>query len=156
MGFASPDMLSNEGTVPMDHIKILPFFKAFPPKPETLERKRAVWISTGTYGSPLIIDEKGWLLDGYASYLLMCENHERVADVRIKKSPRAVLLAGPPGGRYAAYVVNMGVARRVGPKSTVVLYTGGRVRILEARNIDFNEFRRATDARGMVLPGWHL
>lgn len=140
--------------VSLDNIKILPFFSACPPRPETIERKRAVWISEGSYGGPLVIDSDGWLLDGYASYLVMRDNGEHAAMARIRRDPRAILLAGPPGKRYAPYSVSMGVARRAGPHSRVVLWADGQIKFLEARNLEFNDFRAASDAKGIVLPGW--
>lgn len=154
LSIPKPPLFEDVRMVSLDYIKILPFFSACPPRPETIERKRAIWISEGSYGSPLVIDNDGWLLDGYASYLIMRDNGEHTATAYIRRDPRAVLLAGPPGKRYAPYSVSMGVARRAGPHSRVVLWADGHVKLLEARNLEFNDFRKASDAKGIVLPGW--
>lgn len=55
---------------PLYKIIILPEMISHPPRPDNLAAKYTYYIRTGNFLSPIIIDKKNNLTDGYITYLI--------------------------------------------------------------------------------------
>ena len=86
----------------VDEIKIFPFFRDNPPKPEKLRRKEEYFQRNGRFESEVVLDTSGNLIDGYTTYLLARKyNVERVA---VRYGRRQVIWAAHrPGGKLYAW-----------------------------------------------------
>lgn len=56
--------------IPLSKITIPPEMLSHPPRPDNLAAKYTYYIRTGNFFSPIIIDKKKTLTDGYITYLI--------------------------------------------------------------------------------------
>ena len=136
----------------MSRIRILPSFQACPPRPEKLERKRAYYRENGQYDRFLSTDGHGWLVDGYATYLVMKENGESVATVDIAKNIWPGIGCEDKAGKRDWYSVPLRLARKLKPGGRVVLLANGGIRVLKVRQIELFSCRPCWPAHGFSLP----
>ncbi len=57
-------------TLPLSKITIPPEMLSHPPRPDNLTAKYTYYIRTGNFLSPIVIDKKKNLTDGYITYLI--------------------------------------------------------------------------------------
>ena len=139
----------------IDKIKILPAFESCPPRAEKLQAKRDYYASRGRYDRDLAIDNHGWLVDGYATYLVMKENGESTVCVDRTEDVWPAIACDDGSGRWDWYHVPMGLARRLRPGQRTLLFSNGRLRVLRVRNIELFSGRPCWQAWGIALPGVH-
>lgn len=72
----------------LDKIKIKEYFKETLPKEEKMRECREFWRYEGRQDRPIVLDSKGFLIDGYVMYLTLLEHKEEYAMVRKLKKPR--------------------------------------------------------------------
>lgn len=66
-------------------IKIKDEFLATPPSKKKMAQKWKYYRETGKLSSPIILDEKFYLIDGYTSYLIAVADGIKNVDVEIRK-----------------------------------------------------------------------
>lgn len=66
-------------------IKISPKFKEHKPKKKKLKEKRLYYRVYNKFEQPIILNEEGYLIDGYTTYLLAKEFNEKQIKVKIQK-----------------------------------------------------------------------
>ena len=115
----------------MDKIRILPSFLACPPRAEKLRRKREYYATNGHYDRALAIDGHGWLVDGYATYLVMKENGESVAAAEIAQNIWPAVGCDDKHGKRDWYSIPLGLARKLRPGRRIVLFANGAIRVLQ-------------------------
>lgn len=74
----------------LDKIKIKEYFKQTPPSEEKMCECREFWRYEGKQDRPIVLDSKGFLVDGYVMYLILKEHKEEYAMVRKLKKPRYI------------------------------------------------------------------
>lgn len=83
-------------TMRTDEIRIFPCFEAHPPKPEKMESKNRYYREHGSFGSEIILDGAGNLIDGYTSYLLAIRYG--VSHVPVRYGRRQIIAAAHRAG----------------------------------------------------------
>lgn len=137
----------------MAKIRVLPSFAACPPRAEKLDRKRAYYEQNGHYDRKLLVDRNGWLVDGYATYLIMKENGESTAESEIASGIWPVAGCADKSGKWDWYGVSMRLAKKLRPGSRVLLFANGALRSLQVRQIELFSGRPCWPAHGFMLPG---
>ena len=56
-------------TIKIENVKIREAFEKTPPAPEKVRKATAYIVENGRIQKPIVLDEKGYLVDGYARYL---------------------------------------------------------------------------------------
>lgn len=138
--------------ISMDKIRILPSFRACPPRAEKLRRKREYYAVNGHYDRVLSVDGRGWLVDGYATYLVMKENGESVATAEVAKNIWPAVGCDDKDGKRDWYGVSLRLARKLRPGKRVVLFANGALRVLQVWQIELFSGRPCWPAHGFALP----
>lgn len=136
----------------LNRVKILPAFEACPPRAEKLERKRAYYAENGRYDRMLSVDGRGWLVDGYATYLVMKENGETKVEAEFAKNLWPAALCEGKGRKRDWYSVPMRLAKKLYPGRRVLLLADGSVRLLRVRQVELFSCRPCWPAHGFALP----
>ena len=77
----------------LSEIRIYPHFIAHPPKAGKLERKKWQYAESGLRELDIVINGKGYLIDGYCAYLIAVEyglTHIPVIVARTKSEQREI------------------------------------------------------------------
>lgn len=136
-------------------IKILPMFWACPPKEYKIADRLEHFKQTGQYGRELVLDEKGWLVDGFAAYIAMLRNHEREAAATVLSGRmRPAIQCEDRNGVRDWYMVPMRIVRRIKPGSKVVLFARGRVSVMRVHVMEVFSGRPVWAANGFALPSF--
>lgn len=137
----------------INKIKILPMFWACPPKEHKVLERLEYFAQTGDYGRILTLDAKGWLVDGFASYIAMRRNHELIVPVNVLDGcMRPAIQCEDCDGTMDWYMVPMRMARHMKPGNRVVLFTRGRIMVMRVRILELFSSRPVWSANGFVLP----
>lgn len=136
----------------LDKIKILPAFQACPPRQEKVEAKLAHYKKYGRYDRDLQVDRNGWLVDGYATYLVMRANNEQVACVGIAENVWPAAACEDGSGNRDWYQIPMKLARKLRPGQGVLLFANGKLGVQTVRNLELFSGRPCWPARGLALP----
>lgn len=72
----------------LDKIKISGAFAATMPSEEKMCECREFWRYEGKQDRPIVVNHKGYLVDGYIQYLVLLEHKEEYAMVRKLKKPK--------------------------------------------------------------------
>lgn len=106
----------------VDEIKIFPFFRDNPPKPEKLRRREEYYRRTGRFESEVVLDTSGNLIDGYATYLLARKCG--VGRVPVRYGRRQIIRAAhKPGGKLYTWELPGILIGRVGVGDRVMVRT---------------------------------
>ena len=103
-------------------IKILPCFKATPPKPEKLERRERHCLEHGKFESVIVVDGAGNLIDGYTTYLLAGKYGLEYVPVRYGQR-QIVMAAHKPGGKLYVWELPGSLTGKVQVGDKVVVRT---------------------------------
>ena len=77
----------------LSEIRIYPHFIAHPPKAGKLERKKWQYAESGLRDLDIVLNGKGYLIDGYCAYLIAVEyglTHVPVIVTRTKSEQREI------------------------------------------------------------------
>ena len=152
-------MLDTIGIIPeripiikrLDEIKILPSFQACPPKNYKLASKREYYFQHGVYDRQLIIDPDGWLVDGYATYLVMRENGEISTDVEISYRILPCASFSYRDGHCEWRIISFQMARKLVLGDRVLLFQDGRFCFALTRHVNMYGRPGWPCARGIRL-----
>ncbi len=113
--------------MPLRDIKIYPCFWETPPSPGKMDEKRQYLKDHGTFQSDIVLDEDGYLIDGFTSYLLARERG--IIDVPVRYGKRQVIQAyHRPGGKLYTWELPEGLTGQVSAGDEVVVHTQRGVR----------------------------
>ena len=102
-----------------------------------------------------MLDEKGWLVDGFAAYIAMLRNHEREAAATVLSGRmRPAIQCEDRNGVRDWYMVPMRIVRRIKPGSKVVLFARGRVSVMRVHVMEVFSGRPVWAANGFALPAF--
>lgn len=142
-------------TVRLADIRVLPFFKACPPRAQKLAAKKAHYESKGAYDRILVLDSRRYLLDGYATYLAMLGNGETTAEAKIVGRFWPVVHGRSDDGSMDFYGVPERLARTCGPGDRLLLFARGRFRTVTAESLGVMSGEPAWPAWGFRIRRVH-
>lgn len=133
----------------VDEIKIFPFFRENPPKPEKLRRKEEYFQRTGRFESEVVLDTSGNLIDGYTTYLLARKYHvERVA---VRYGRRQIIRAAhKPGGKLYTWELPKNLVGWVRAGDRVLAQTEKGCAVVLVESVEEYGFREREPGRMVV------
>lgn len=111
----------------IDEIMIYQCFAEHPPRPEKMEQKEQYFQETGALQSQIILDGRGYLIDGYTSYLLARQHGIQVVPVRSGKR-QIVRACHKSGGQSYVWELPVRLVDRVVVGDRVLVHTRKGVR----------------------------
>lgn len=118
---------SGDMYMPIDAIKIYRCFAEHPPGPEKMEQKEQYFRETGVLQSQIILDRRGYLIDGYTSYLLAVRyGIQSVPDRRGKR--QIVRACHKSGGQSYMWELPGRLADQVSAGDRVMVHTQRGIR----------------------------
>ncbi|MCI8607116.1 MAG: hypothetical protein HFG72_09965 [Hungatella sp.] len=118
----------------VEDIKILPWFKATPPKPEKMERKERYYLEHGDFESRIVLDRVGNLVDGYINYLLAVKYGLKHVFVRYGRR-QVVIAAHKPGGKLYVWELPGSLTGKVQVGDKVVVQSSKGPRIVRVAGV---------------------
>lgn len=113
--------------MPVDEIRIYQCFAEHPPRPEKMEQKEQYFQETGALQSQIILDGRGYLIDGYTSYLLARQHGIQVVPVRSGKR-QIVKACHKSGGQSYVWELPVRLVDRVSAGDKVMVHTQRGIR----------------------------
>ena len=111
----------------LSDIKIYPAFGETQPGYNKMEWKRQYLEDNGTFQSEIVIDEDGYLIDGFTSYLLAKEHG--ITDVPVRHGKRQVIQAyHKRDGKSYTWELPEGLIGQVSVGDRVLVHTRSGVR----------------------------
>ncbi len=111
----------------LNDITIYPCFWETQPGNGKMEEKRRYLKENGTFQSEIMLDEDGYLIDGFTSYLLARESG--ITDVPVKHGKRQVIQAHHrPGGKLYTWKSPERLTDKISAGDRVLVHTRGGVR----------------------------
>ena len=131
-------------------IEIYPCFWETPPSPGKMAEKRQYFGENGTFQSDIVLDEDGYLIDGFTSYLLAKEGG--ITDVPIRHGKRQAIQAyHRPGGKLYTWVLPESLTDQVSIGDRVVVHTRGGVRCATVAAVERYIPQSGAERLGMVI-----
>lgn len=111
----------------LSDIKIFPAFGETQPGHDKMEQKKQYLEDNGALQSEIVLDEDGYLIDGFTSYLLAKERG--IMDVPIRHGKRQVIQAyHRPDGKLYTWRLPEGLTDKVSPGDRALVHTQQGVR----------------------------
>ena len=141
-------------------IKVLPFFRDFPPKPNKLDMKEDLYWDLYTRHVPdfrknfrILVDRNGWLVDGYANYLVMQKYGDDNYAIDVYDDPiMPDITALDKDGETVHVRVSMSDASKLYRGRRFVARVNGRLGILTATGINVFSPNVLKTVKVFVLP----
>lgn len=111
----------------LSDIRIYPAFWETPPGHDKMGQKRQYLKDHGVFPSDIVLDDDGYLIDGFTSYLLARERG--IMDVPVRYGGRQVIQAyHRPDGKLYTWVLPDALVDRVSVGDRVLVHTRSGVR----------------------------
>lgn len=133
-----------------DDIKIYQCFTEHPPRPEKMEQKEQHFQETGALQSQIILDGRGYLIDGYTSYLLA--RHHGIQEVPVRSGKRQIVRAcHKPGGQSYLWKLPDRLVGHVSAGDKVMVHTQRGIRAVRVTAVEEYFPREYEKALRMVI-----
>lgn len=121
--------------MPVEEIKIYQCFAEHPPGSEKIEQKEQYFQETDALQSQIILDRRGYLIDGYTSYLLA--RRYGIQSVPVRRGKRQIVRAcHKSGGQSYVWELPGRLVDRVAAGDKVMVHTRKGVRAARVAAIE--------------------
>lgn len=137
------------GMMQVDDIKIYPCFAAHEPKPEKMQRKEQYFEENGALQSQNILDSRGYLIDGYTSYLLA--RAHGIQRVPVRYGRRQIVRAShTPGGKMYSWELPGLLIDRVSAGDRAVVRTERGVKVVTVAAVEERAGNEPKPLKGVI------
>lgn len=119
----------------IDDIKIYQCFAEHPPRSEKMEQKEQYFQETGALQSQIILDRRGYLIDGYTSYLLA--RRYGIQSIPVRRGKRQIVRAcHKSGGQSYVWELPGRLVDRVSAGDKIMVHTQRGIRAARVTAIE--------------------